>query len=307
MPLRHKPFRDVTSPQDIPRLTKTPFARLEWIIENRARLYSRFKQPKKKGGYRVITPPCEELKDIQYRIKDYIDKRMRWPQHLRGGIDDESVVTNARPHIGQEVVGNFDVKDFFPSTPEGRVAQLFRDGGMVTEAAELVAALCGFEGHLPQGAPTSTCLGNLAFLPVDARLLFLIRRHGFVYTRFVDDLTISGGDGLRPFKGTVTQEIQRGGYCTSLAVLLERSEPQIVTGLIVNDKLRPSTEFIQQLKRDIRDCWSDEMGPEVVAANYGLTIPKLKNRFLGRISHIRRFKRKTAREIHGLIVKIRWP
>ncbi len=306
MPLRRKPFRDVTSPQDIARLTKTPLARLKWITENRAGLYGRFKQPKKKGGYRVITPPCEELKGIQYRIKDYLDKRIRWPQHLRGGIDGESVVTNAKPHIGQDVVGNFDVKDFFPSTPEGRVAQLFRDGGMATEAAELATGLCSFEGHLPQGAPTSTCLGNLAFLPVDARLLFLIRKHGFVYTRFVDDLTISGGDVLRSFKGTVTQEIQRGGYRTSLAVLLGRNEPQIVTGLVVNDKLKPSTEFIQQLKRDIRDCWPEEMGLKVVAANYGLTIPKLKNRFLGRISHIRQFNRKTAREIRGLMVKIRW-
>ena len=307
MPLRRKPFRDVTSPQDIAHLAKTPFARLEWLIENRAGLYGRFKQPKKKGGYRIITPPCKELKDIQYRIKDYIDERIRWPQHLRGGIDDESVVTNAKPHIGQDVVGNFDVKDFFPSTPEDRVTKLFRDGGMATTAAELVAALCGFEGHLPQGAPTSTCLGNLAFLPVDARLLFLIRRHGFIYTRFVDDLTISGENVLRSFKGTVIQEIGRGGYRTSLAALLGRNEPQIVTGLIVNEKLRPSTEFIQQLKRDIRDCWPEEAGVEVVAANYGLTIPKLKRRFLGRISHIRQFNRKTAREVRGLMVKIRWP
>ena len=127
-----------------------------------------------------------------------------------------------------------------------------------------------------------------------------------MYTRYVDDLTISGGEELRSFKGTVKQEIRRGGYDTSLDVLLGRHQPQVVTGILVNDKMRPSTEFIQELKGDIRDCWPDQMGVEVVAANYGLTLTRMSNRFLGQVSHIKQFKPKLAREIKGLMAKIVW-
>ena len=301
-----KPFKDITSPKDIALLVKVPLERLTWIVEHRTGLYGRFAQPKKKGGQRIITPPCKELRDIQYRIKEYIEKKIRWPQHLHGGIEGRSVITNARPHIGQTVVANFDIKDFFPSTSENRVVRLLQDAGMASKVAELTAALCCFERQLPQGSPTSTCLANLAFTPLDTSLLSLVRRHRFVYTRFVDDLTISGGDALRSFKGTVNQEIRLGGYSTSLAVLIGRDEPQVVTGIVVNEKMRPSTDFIQQLKRDIRDCWPGQMGREVVAANYGLTLMKLRKRFLGRISYIRQFRRKIAREVRSLMVRIDW-
>ena len=306
MPLRRKPFQGLTSPEDIAVLSKTPFDRLSWIVENKAGLYGRFTRPKKKGGVRVITPPCKELRVIQYRIKEYIDQRVRWPLYLHGGIEGRSVITNATPHTGQRVVANFDIEGFFPSTSEDRVTKLLKDGGMASEAAGLTAALCCFESRLPQGAPTSTCLANLAFTPIDDRLLRIIRRRRFVYTRFVDDLTISGGDELRSFKGTVKQEIQRGGYTTSLDVLLGRHQRQVVTGIVVNDRMRPSAEFIQQLKGDVRDCWPDEAGAETVAANYGLTIAQLRNRLFGRISHLKQFDGRLARKIRGLMAKIVW-
>lgn len=306
MPLRCKPFRDLTSPKDIAVLAQTPFDRLSWIVENRAGLYGRFTRPKKKGGVRVITPPCKELRAIQYRIKEYVDQKVRWPRHLHGGIEGRSIITNAASHTGQTVVANFDIEGFFPATSEGRVARLLQDGGMTSEAAELTAALCCFEGRLPQGAPTSTCLANLAFTPIDDELLRIIRRRRFTYTRFVDDLTISGGEELKSFKGTVKQEIRSGGYNTSLDVLLGRHQPQVVTGIVVNDRMRPSTDFIQQLKGDIRDCWPSEAGAETVAANYGVTITRLRNGLFGRISHIRQFNRKLAREIRSLMTKIVW-
>lgn len=306
MPLRRKPFRDLASSNDISLLTKTPLDRLLWIVKNRVGLYGRFTRPKKKGGVRVITPPCKELRGIQYRIKEYVDQEVRWPLYLHGGIEGRSVITNAAAHVGQRVVANFDIEGFFPSTSEDRVAGLFQDGGMAGEAAELAAALCCFEGRLPQGAPTSTCLANLAFSPIDDRLLKIIRRRRFAYTRFVDDLTISGGEDVRSFKGTVKQEIQRGGYTTSLDVLLGRHQRQVVTGIVVNDRMRPSAEFIQQLKGDVRDCWPDGVGVEAVAAYYGMTIPQLRNKLFGRISHLKRFDVKIARAIRGLMAKIVW-
>lgn len=58
------------------------------------------------------------------------------------------------------------------------------------DAAVLIARLCTYRGRLPQGAPTSPALANLAFAEYDVRIQQSLGPD-FVYTRYVDDLTIS--------------------------------------------------------------------------------------------------------------------
>ncbi len=294
------------SVNDVASLTQRTLPKLTWVVANRVSLYDRFSRPKKKGGERIITPPKGELRAIQYRIKGYLDRRIVWPEHLHGGIKERSVLSNALFHVGCKTVANFDVKNFFPSTSEERVAFVLENGGMDKSAAQLVAALCCLDGHLPQGSPTSTCLANLAFLPTDEVLLRLAKRHRLFYTRFVDDITLSGDKDLRPLKGVIAQIIVAGGYGISLQKVIGRDEPQIVTGLVVNDKIRPTTEFLFTLKRDIRDCWSNQLGPRVVAASYGLTERELRNRLWGKLTFIRQFRRKLYQKVRALMEPIIW-
>lgn len=306
MLLRGKPFSDLPSPHRVSTILETSLERLLWIVENRPSLYGRFSLPKKKGGARIITPPRPELRTIQYKVKAYLDERVRWPNCLHGGIEGCSPITNAKPHVAQEIVANFDIKDFFPSTSEDRIAELLERNGADSQAARLVAGVCCLEDHLPQGAPTSTCLANLAFIPFDEELLRLTRRHRFVYTRFVDDITISGSKKLIGLKGAVNRLIRAGGYETSLDTLTGRDRQQIVTGIVVNEKMRPAREFISHLKAQIRACWPEHAGPEIVAADEGFSVTRLRNGLLGRIAHVRRFDKKLVREIRGLMAKIVW-
>ena len=48
--------------------------------------------------------------------------------------------------------------------------------------------------HLPQGAPTSPALTNIAAFRLDCRLSGLARSAGAVYSRYADDLAFSGSE-----------------------------------------------------------------------------------------------------------------
>jgi len=50
--------------------------------------------------------------------------------------------------------------------------------------------------HLPQGAPTSPALANLAAFTLDRRLTGLAGALDATYTRYADDLTLSGSSRL---------------------------------------------------------------------------------------------------------------
>src|SRR5438034_755250 len=64
--------------------------------------------------------------------------------------------------------------------------------GRLAVAAALLTKLCTHDGSLPQGAPTSPRLSNLVNHRLDARLFALARKRNVAYSRYADDITISG-------------------------------------------------------------------------------------------------------------------
>jgi RNA-directed DNA polymerase len=205
------------------------------------------------------------------------------------------------------MVGTFDMKDFFPSTTAGHVAPVLAAAGFCDAALADVLQLLTLNSYLPQGSPTSSLLANLAFIHADVKIRRAFRRHGFRYTRFVDDLAISG-QNVRLLKGVVNNIVKGAGH--KLAPLKTRfrtnHQRQIVTGLIVNEKLRPTKEFRTAIKRDVRLCRT--LGPSVVADLNGVSIKRLRLKLLGRINHVGIFEPKEAEHLKRLLFyTVDWP
>ena len=96
--------------------------------------------------------------------------------------------------------------------------------------------------HLPQGAPTSPWLANLAAGDLDAAAAAYAARWDLRYTRYADDLTFSGDALPRRFVHEVSRIIQHEGFRVNRdkIVVRPRHTRQVVTGIVVNDRLAPA-------------------------------------------------------------------
>jgi RNA-directed DNA polymerase len=294
---------------DLPQITKTSFLELKTIIDNKPEYYTSFKRQKKDGTFREITPPIKFLKVIQRRIKNHLESHLEWSSVVHGGIKDRSVVTNAKPHIGKRWVANLDISKFFPSTTKQMIENALMRCGIDKAAAGVLAELTTFKDSLPQGCPTSSLLGNLCLEPMDSKYMAFCRKYGFAYTRFVDDITVSGNKELKPFRGTFIGFIADAGYQVAPHKIFFKGahEQQLVTGLIVNQTLKPSPDFMRGLKKTLRQCWPENGGPEPVCTELGISIQELRMMLRGKIEFVFSIRKAEGRTLRAYLAGIKWP
>lgn len=204
--------------------------------------YDEFTIPKRRGGLRKIFAPRPEIKTLQKRILRRVLGRLKAHKAAMGFERGRSIVTHARLHAGAAVLVRMDIRDFFPTTRAERVQAYFQAIGWSPEAANLLTKLCTYEGHLPQGAPTSPRLSNLVNYGLDARLTGVARKLGATYSRYADDLMFSFAADDRDAIGVAIRVTKltcaEYGYILHLKQKLSirrRHQRQAVTGLVVND------------------------------------------------------------------------
>ncbi|MUG93371.1 RNA-directed DNA polymerase [Scytonema sp. UIC 10036] len=243
--------------------------------------YIRFKMPKKTGGERLISAPLPSLKQAQHWILQNILQKLEVHEAAHGFRNNHSIVTNATPHVGADVIINFDLKDFFPSISYKRVKGLFRSFGYSEAAATIFGLLCTAaeveeleldgktyyvaldERHLPQGSPASPAITNLLCRRLDKRLTAIAQELGYTYTRYADDLTFSAsGDNLRHIcnilKRTESAVIYEGFAINQEKTrILRKSHQQEVTGVVVNDKLNISKKTLKQFRATLYQIEKD--------------------------------------------------
>jgi len=224
--------------------------------------YRRFQIPKKTGGVRTISAPMRRLKTLQRWLLDHVLSHVAMHEAAHGFREGRSIVTNALPHVGAQIVVNLDLKDFFPSVTLPRIRGVFRSLGYGELAATIFALVASepdtfrveLDGtqydvaqgprRLPQGAPTSPAITNVLCRRLDRRLFHAAKKLGFAYSRYADDLTFSAtakegqkasGQLLKQVRFIVAAE----GFVPhpDKTRVLRKGRQQEVTGLVVNDKL----------------------------------------------------------------------
>ena len=219
--------------------------------------YKTFFIPKKHGGLREIEAPNSEMKMIQYWIKDNILDKFSASQYARGFIKGKSIYDNAVQHTNKELVINIDLKDFFPSIGFQEIYKIFKYIGYTDSVSKLLTNLCtNTKGVLPQGSPASPAISNLVALKLDKRLGKLSEKIAADYTRYADDITISGDKSIKRYISLIRQIIFEEGYeINENKFRLQHSyQRQEVTGLIVNNGVIVPKKYINELENAIYYC-----------------------------------------------------
>lgn len=248
--------------------------------------YYSFQVPKTNGAFRLIENPHPRLKEFQRHFADvlqgtYYGIRPRASYAFIPSTADETspcnIYTNALRHCKSKWVLQLDIKDFFHSISAQRVKNLFLSIPFCfpEDASHVLARLATSKNRLPIGAPTSPVLSNLICIELDHRLDKLARDHGWVYTRYADDLTFSGPKRFsNESMEIIRQQIEGNDFVLNYEKTAQNrieDEPE-VCGLALKFDGRPdlSPKFVKDLKADIktyRVLTSDKMiGQEIFSA-----------------------------------------
>ncbi|OGI56977.1 hypothetical protein A3B85_00565 [Candidatus Nomurabacteria bacterium RIFCSPHIGHO2_02_FULL_37_13] len=165
-----------------------------YLYPNFSTKYKEFPKPKKNGGTRLIKPPNFNLRKIQRTILDKILYSHPQLECVYGLSKNKSILHNAKFHqknVSAQLL-ILDIENFFPSISKKSIHGIFRKIGFNKENSSILTKLCTIDGSLPQGAPTSPYLASMVCVKLDKEIFNYCKRRGFVYTRYFDDISISG-------------------------------------------------------------------------------------------------------------------
>ncbi len=266
----------LASAADLARALGISMSRLRWLAYHNPRAtrihYVLREVRKKSGGTRQLMAPLHTLGRVQRWILDNILRPLPVDPACQGFHPGRSIASNAAVHVGQAVVINMDLKDFFPGIYFPRVRRFFFQLGYSGAVATILALLCteaprrqqGPESQrlylalgprgLPQGACTSPALANQIARSLDRRLTRQARAMGFRYTRYADDLSFSGDEGALPQIGSLISAVRSIATLETFTIneaktrIQRRHRAQMVTGLVVNERASVARHEIRRLR-----------------------------------------------------------
>jgi retron-type reverse transcriptase len=290
--------------------------------------------PRRGGRPRLLEIPKVRLHTLQRRLLAGLLRLVPPHPAAQGFTPGRSILTNAAVHAGQATLLRFDLTDFFPSITAARVFRLFRTLGYPAPVARLLMGLCTtrlpaavwqarpgphdpadfaagqrlLTRHLPQGAPTSPALANLAAHRLDRRLAGLAARLGARYTRYADDLAFSGDASFaraaRRLAPHVAAICRDEGFAVNhrKTRLMRAGGRQHLTGLVVNARPNVPRPAYDRLKAVLTNCVRH--GP---ASQNRDRAPDFRASLAGKIAFVAATHPARGQKLRALFARIPWP
>jgi RNA-directed DNA polymerase len=290
---------------------------------------------KRAGGYRLLEAPKPRTKRIQQRILHGLLDVVPAHAAAHGFVAGRSPRTHAERHAGSAIVIRLDLADFFLHVGAAHVRAIFAALGYPDEvawnltclttnvapvrpralteddvshlAAIRRAEMLARTRHLPQGAPTSPALANLAAFALDVRLAAAAERAGARYSRYADDLVFSGdatfARSADAFARLVTEIAVDEGFPVnrSKTRFMRRGARQVVTGIVVNERPTIARRDVDRLEALLFNCVRHGQ-----ASQNRVGYIDFRSQLRGRIAYVASIDPKRAARLVVLFEKIDW-
>jgi RNA-directed DNA polymerase len=286
---------------------------------------------------RAIERPKGRLKEAQRVVlREIVDGIPAHPA-AHGFVGGRSARSHAAAHAGRELVMRLDLEDFFASVEARRVYGIFRGAGYAEGVAHALTALCTnvlplaewtalprpadarlipaywrlgrrlATPHLPQGAPTSPALANLAAFSLDRRLAALAESLGVSYTRYADDLALSGPAWLAERSGGLLATV--AGIAREEGFLLNEAKTRVMTsagrqhlcGIVVNRHPNVSRREYDRLKAILHNA--ARRGPQ---HENRTGHAEFRSHLMGRIAWVEQLNPVRGRKLRERFAAIDW-
>jgi len=341
--LRNEGLPVIFTLNHLAKITGVDYRILRATVERKREVanYKMFPIMKRSGKRRYIHTVSGKLLSVQQFINsEILQKTTPHPSsfafHSDGGIRK-----CAASHCGARWLFQFDLVDFFYDVTEVDVFRVFETLGYRNLLAFELARLCttthlpkhlrhllylqrdgdelpylvdNIAGVLPQGAPTSPMLSNLAAKKLDDLLNAFASDNGFVYTRYADDITfstvnLSRGKTIGEIYRQIVSRIRQSGFKENRnkTRIAGPGSKKIVLGLLVDgEHPRLSREMYHRIDRHLH-----------AASKFGLTETAEHERFessfgfynhlSGLVAFVKDVDEVRWREFHERLAGIRLP
>ncbi len=324
-------------------LTGVSATALHDIVDRRRNPYRVFRLKKKppinntSRPFRTISVPAPFLMKAQRWIAQNILNIAEPHTASFAFAPCNRLIDAADRHVGCRWLVKLDISQFFESIPERSIFKVFVSFGYSPLLSFELARLCTRanptsakekantpgrgpylqvnEGHLPQGAPTSPMLANLAVINLDERLTSLSGTFGWTYTRYADDLAFStSGKTSRRTCSKIIALVKK--HLRECGLNLNQSKTRvappgarkIILGLLVdNDRPRLPQDFRNNIETHLFALNSAKVGAKMHAKTRGFASRiGMKRHIGGLIAFARQIDRPYAVKLYTEFNRINW-
>jgi RNA-directed DNA polymerase len=279
--------------------------RLLKIAQNTEPYYVDFKKyvKTKERDLVKVKPP---LDIIQENILTRILVRIPVGKFAFGVGKGKSILDNAKMHANAPFVAKMDIKEFYPSIRYTKVHKFFREEQECSpDVARILTLLTTRDYALPLGVSTSPMIANQIVRPVDKRIAGLANENGLVYTRYVDDIAISGAYALESFAEIIKDIIYQSGFKVKRSKVEifnpNDGKERIITGVrVCNGKTGAPINYVKVLRDELIEAYNQ-------SRHKCINRPfDFRNKYRGRIGYVQWLEPNVGKELLKLYRKVQW-
>jgi len=251
--------------------------------------YYKTKIPKKNGEYRELSVPDEFLKTIQKRIVEKLLVYEEVSPYATAYKYGASTVKNAYPHLKRYTILKLDVRHFFDKIIYPMVKdKIFPEAKYSESNRILLSLLCIYNGALPQGAPTSPIISNIIMKDFDNIVGGWCKEKKIRYTRYCDDMTFSGEFNHTEVISFVKDELKKMGFYLNdnKTVIANKGQKQLVTGIIVNEKLNVPLLYRKKIRQELYYCKRFGIASHLQRKKLTISEPDYLKKLLGKVNYV---------------------